>query len=43
MTLKVPHLSINVANKLGFLLLRCSNHYEHLSELGKMFINGEAL
>ena len=41
MTLKVPHLSINGANKLGILLLSCSNHYEHLAELGKMFINGE--
>jgi len=41
MTLKVPHLSINGANKLVFLLLSGSNHYEHLSELGKMFINGE--
>lgn len=39
MTLKVPHLSINESNKLGILLLSCSNHYEHLSELGKMFIN----
>jgi hypothetical protein len=39
--LKVPHLSINGANKLGFLLLSRSNHYEHLSELGKMFINGK--
>ena len=41
MTLKVPHLSINGANKLGILLLSCSNHYEHLAELGKMVINGE--
>ncbi len=41
MTLKVPHLSINGANKLEFLLLSCSNHYEHLAELGKMFINGK--
>ena len=43
MTLKVPHLSINGANKLGILLLSCSNHYEHLAELGKMFINGKAI
>ena len=41
MMLKVPHLSINGANKLGFLLLSSSNHYEHLSELGTMFINGK--
>ena len=41
MTLKVPHLSINGADKLGFLLLSSSNHYEHLSELGTMFINGK--
>ena len=39
MTLKVPHLSINGANKLGILLLSSSNHYEQLLELGKMFIN----
>ena len=39
LTLKVPHLSINGAYKLGFLRLSCSNHYEHLAELGKMVIN----
>ena len=41
MTLKVPRLSINGADKLGFLLLSSSNHYKHLSELGNMFINGK--
>ena len=40
-TLKVQHLSIKGADKLGFLCLSCSNHYEHLAELGKMFINGK--
>jgi hypothetical protein len=37
--LKVPHLPIKGADKLGFLHLSCSNHYEHLAELGKEYIN----
>lgn len=39
--LKAPHLSIKGAFKRGYLHLSCSNHYEHLSELGEKFIKGK--